>query len=384
MELDKLLTNLDSIRSKSDGGGKDQDLSKLLDDLYGCINKCKLHKEILINVNKILASCTETDEIYRQICDELYKLISWNRVSIAVFEEASGIVTAFVLTKGYNTKVFPEKRNYSYKGSILEKVRETGEPVIIEDTKNSVLSTDKIHFREGTRSRLAYPLKFKGKIVGSINFSSHEVNNFSQEQYEILSQISPILAFMVDNALEKEIITNINDVLASSFETEDLYHRVCDELYKLINWDRVSIAIFDEASGIVTAFVLTKGVKTKIFPEKRNYPYKGSILEKVVTTGEPVIVKDTCSNTLETDKILCKEGIRSRFAYPLKFRGTIIGSVNFSSHDVNSFNEGQFRILRYIAPLLAFTVENTKLFMEASKCQRDYKELTKTIDAPWT
>ena len=384
MELDKLLSDLASIRSLSTTSEDSQKLNELLDSAYNCTNSCKLHKEIINNINEVMCTCSDTDEIYRQVCDELHKLIDWDRVSIAIFEEASGIVTAFVLTKGVKTKIFPEKRNYPYKGSILGKIISTGEPVIIDDTKDGILATDKIHLKEGTRSRLAYPLKFKGKIVGCINFSSKKPNNFNKGQYEILSQVGPILAFMVDNALEKEIIGNINDVLASSFEPEGLYHKVCDELYKLINWDRVSIAIFEETSGIITAFVLTKGVKTKIFPEKRNYPYKGSILEKVIKTGEPVIVEDTCNNALETDKILGEEGIRSRLAYPLKFRGTIIGSVNFSSHNVNNFDKSQFEILNHIAPLLAFTVENTKLFMEATKVQKDYKELTKTIDAPWT
>jgi len=383
MELNNILSDLEKIKAEYSTNSGDKKLGQIFDKTYKAVNLCKLHYEVMDNVNKILSTCLETDEIYRQICDELHKLVDWDRVSIAIFEETAGIVTAIVLSKGFNTKVFPEKRNYSYKGSILEKIITAGEPVIIDDTGKGILSTDKIHHREGTKSRLAYPLKFKGKIVGSINFSSRNVSNFSKENFGILTHVAPILAFLVDNALEKEIIRNINDVLASSFEPEDLYHRVCDELYKLINWDRVSIALYEEASGIITAFVLTKGFKTKIFPEKRNYQFKGSILEKVITTGEAVIIDDTSKNVLETDKSYFDEGIRSRLAYPLKFKGTIIGSVNFSSHNVKSFNSTMFPILGHIAPLLSFMVENTKLFAEASKHEKEYKDLTKTIDTPW-
>ena len=172
MELDKLLSDLASIRSLSTASEDSQELNELLDSAYNCINSCKLHKEIINNINEVMCTCSETDEIYRQVCDELHKLIDWDRVSIAVFEEARGIVTAFVLTKGVKTKIFPEKRKYPYEGSILEKIISTGEPVIIDDTKDGILATDKTHLKEGTRSRFAYPLKFKGKIVGCINFSS--------------------------------------------------------------------------------------------------------------------------------------------------------------------------------------------------------------------
>lgn len=383
MKPEKLLDDLDVLSGKYADKAGDDGLVRTLHDASAFVRLHKLHGEIVDGVNKALATYSETDEIYRQICDELHKVIGWDRVSIAIFEEASGIVTAFVLTKGVKTKIFPEKRSYSYKGSILEKIITTGEPVIIGDTRDGVLATDKIHLREGTRSRFAYPLKLYGKIVGSINFSSKEANRFNQSQCDMLSRVAPILAFMVDTALQNEIIGNINDVLASSFEPEDLYHRVCDELYKLINWDRVSIAVFEEASGIVTAFVLTKGVRTKSFPEKRHYPYKGSILEMIMETEKPVIVEDTCNNLLDTDKTHCKEGIRSRLAYPLKFRGTVIGSINFSSRNVNNFDKAQFDILGHIAPILAFMVENTRLFMESSRVKREYRDLTKTIDAPW-
>ena len=127
MELDKLLRDLTNIRSQSGTEKGSSELNQLLDDAYNCISSCKVHKEIINSINDVMSTCSETDEIYRQVCDELHKLIDWDRVSIAVFEEASGIVTAFVLTKGVKTKIFPEKRNYPYKGSILEKIISTGE-----------------------------------------------------------------------------------------------------------------------------------------------------------------------------------------------------------------------------------------------------------------
>lgn len=383
MGIDSLLDDLEKIRSMYKTGNGDKSADELFDSVNKRVHLLKIENEIVENVNNALASRIETDNFYLITCDELYKMIKWDRVSIAIFEEALGIVTAFVLTKGFKTKIFPEKRNYSYKGSILEKIMETEEAVIINDTSKNILHTDKIHFKEGTLSRLAYPLKFNGKIVGSINFSSKNKDAFSKEQFSVLSKLSSVLAFMVNDNLEKEIIGNINNVLASNFAPEDLYHRIFDELYKLIRWDRVSIAVFEEARGIVTAFVLSRGYKTKAFPEKRNYSYKGSILEMVMKTEEPVIINDTADNLLETDKIHFKEGIRSRLAYPLRFKGEVIGSINISSNKVNNFNKNHYKILGQIAPILSFMVENTKLFMEAAKCQKDFKELTKTIDTPW-
>ncbi len=385
MGIDELLNDINNkkLEHESNNTEADQNMAKDLGLIYEKLSLYRMNDKIIENVNNALATNMDIDSFYQLVCDELHHLIDWDRVSIAIFEEASGIVTAFVLTTGYKSKIFPEKRNYSYKGSILEKIRESGEPIIINDTSQNTLDTDNIHYKEGIMSRLAFPLKFNGKVVGSINFSSHKKDAFSKRNFEILNRVSPTLAFLVDNNLEREIIGNINHVIASDFEPGELYEQVCEELYKLIDWDRVSIAIFKQASGIITAFMLTKGYKTKAFPEKRNYSYKGSILEKIMISEEPIIIKDTADNQLETDKIHYKEGIRSRLAYPLKFNGEIIGSINFSSKIPNNFNKTHYKILGQIAPILAFMVENNKLFMQASKYQKEYKELTKTIDTPW-
>lgn len=382
MEIDNLLDCVEDAILKNESKSNDE-LSQDLVSIQKHASLCKKYEEITSNINAALTSKMDTDTFYQLVCDELHKVIDWDRVSIAIFEEASGIVTAFVLTKGYKTRIFPEKRNYTFKGSILEKIIETGEPVIINDTRDNTLETDKIHYKEGTMSRFAYPLTFNGRVVGSINFSSQNRAVFERKHFEILGRIAPTLAFLVDNNLEKEIIGNINSVIASDFEPDDLYLQVCEELYKLIDWDRVSIAIFKQTSGIITAFMITKGYKTKAFQEKRNYSYKGSILEKIMISEKPVIIDDTSKNELETDKIHFKEGILSRLAYPLKFKGEIIGSINFSSKNVNNFNKKHYKILGQIAPILAFMVENNKLFMQASKYQKDYNELTKTIDTPW-
>lgn len=190
-----------------------------------------------------------------------------------------------------------------------------------------------------------------------------------------------------EDALEEEIVANINKILISNLDIRDVYQKICDELHRKIDWDRVSITLLETAGTIALNFLVTKGdgksALDKALGEKGRYPFIGSILERVVLTGKPVIVEDTLQNVNETDKIFAKDGLRSRLAYPLRYKSRITGSVNFSCKCVNYYKEEHIKLLDKVVPFLAIAIENTKLYIRATRSEQEYKELFKTIDSPW-
>ncbi|MGR3319713.1 MAG: GAF domain-containing protein [Candidatus Anammoxibacter sp.] len=190
-----------------------------------------------------------------------------------------------------------------------------------------------------------------------------------------------------EEALEKEIIANINETLISDLDIHNVYQKICKELRRKIDWDRVSIVLLEMKGSGALNFLVTigneKSAVSKALGAKGRFPLIGSILEKVVRTGKPVVAKDTTQNVNETDKIFAKDGLRSRLAYPLKSRSKVIGSVNFSCKQVDYYNEKHIKLLDKVVPSIAIAIENTKLYIRATKSEQEYKELFKTIDSPW-
>lgn len=188
--------------------------------------------------------------------------------------------------------------------------------------------------------------------------------------------------------LVKDVIANINNILVSNLNMRKVDHLICDELYKIIEWDRASITLIEDKGDVVVDFMLTRDHKkktalSKTLPEKSHYPLIGSIVEKVVRTGKPYIIRDTSIGEVDTDAMYAKEGIRSRLAYPLKFKNKVIGSINFGCSKLDYYGEEHIRLLEKIAPSLTFGIENTKLYERAIKAEEGYKDLSKTFDTPW-
>ena len=89
---------------------------------------------------------------------------------------------------------------YPRKGTHFERVVETGLPEIIDNAESDSWASKKL-LAEGIRSSLLFPLEYKGKVIGTMNFGSKKANHFSEAQFNLLRQIAPGLAISIQNSL---------------------------------------------------------------------------------------------------------------------------------------------------------------------------------------
>src|SRR5574341_84131 len=139
--------------------------------------------------------------------------------------------------------------------------------------------------------------------------------------------------------IEKEIISNINKTIATSLDIRESFSNVCNELKKIIPFDRASLIISNEQGQWFQVFALTKTYNFSEINEGESFPMSGSLLEEIIETGEPVIVNNTEAGRFWTDEVLHKERIHSRLGFPLTYKGKVLGAITFGSEKPNSFSE---------------------------------------------
>lgn len=184
---------------------------------------------------------------------------------------------------------------------------------------------------------------------------------------------------------ERELISEINKIIASALDIRDVYKAIAVELGKRINFDRMSIALLQPGNNAITTYAAVTSYGLTELPQGGSYPLEGSILEKVINTGGSVIINDTSQQKMSTDRKLFKEGIMSRVAYPLIYKGQIIGTINLGSRRINDFGKEQVNLLQQIAPQLSIAIENSKLFCKIKEwnveLERIVEERTRDLNA---
>ncbi|OHB87269.1 MAG: hypothetical protein A3D13_08505 [Planctomycetes bacterium RIFCSPHIGHO2_02_FULL_40_12] len=173
---------------------------------------------------------------------------------------------------------------------------------------------------------------------------------------------------------QKEIVYNINKIITSGLMS-DMFKSISNELKRIIEFDRISIALLDEKTQNFEVVAVDKSYDCTTINEGDWFPTKGSLLEQVTFTGKPFIVRDTSKSTFWSDQLLLKDGVKSRLGFPLEYKGSIIGTINLGSTKENNFSKKHFTILEQIAMQLAIAIENTRLFAKTKESEKGYKDL---------
>ena len=156
-------------------------------------------KEILLNINRIIFSSLDIREVYETMSKELLKVIDFDRLGVTLITENNNLYETFVLSKDYEYTELKEGVQYPMEGSLMKRVVQFRQPVIVEDTSKGRFLTDSVLYKEGIHSRLGYPLEHKGRVIGSVNFGSKRKDYYSRKHITFFSQIAPQLAMAIEN-----------------------------------------------------------------------------------------------------------------------------------------------------------------------------------------
>jgi PAS domain S-box-containing protein len=163
--------------------------------------RLEMEKEVVNNVNKILASSLDVRKVIKAIHAELKKVLDSDRMTITLLEGHGIGFRYFVPEETDLTQERADEEIYLKDGTPFSEVIETGQPIRIPDTRESILWTDRRLFQKGIRSSLVFPLEYKERIIGTINFDSARPDHFSDDHIRFLQQVSVGLAISIENSL---------------------------------------------------------------------------------------------------------------------------------------------------------------------------------------
>jgi len=309
-----------------------------------------------------LGKATTLREIAESTFNAIERVLGFNHGGFAVVEND---VLRFILISGINTDKIIELP-LDGPGVTVRTVR-TGQTQLIHNTRKD---NDFIPgLAEGIYeplSELCVPIKIDGETVVVINIESEKTNAFQEEDQRLMEIFAEHIASAIRRINERAEQRGYEERL-------EALHRHAIELSRTESMKEIgeitfhtikSVLGFDLGSFMVVEgdslrFIHTEGLETD---EVFELPLNGvGITVRATKTGETQLVPDT---RLDKDFILGRAEGRyhplSELAVPVKIDSETIAVINIESTRLNSFSDGDKKLLEVFSEHVASAIKNLK------------------------
>lgn len=224
---------------------------------------------------------------------------------------------------------------------------------------------------DAVRSELSVPMLNRGRLVGVIDLESTRVNAYTEQDRSLLRLIASRVATSIDNARlfrradrqyrTLRTLARISQEITSILALDELFSKIAQNVRELISFDAFSLLLLDEENRILkNRFSLRYDQRV----EWEHIPLGLGITGAAVASRKPVRVDDTLS---DQRYIATTQGILSEVAVPLLVRDRVIGVMDLESERLGFFNDEHVRTLSLLAPQIAISIENARLYEEIAQ-----------------
>ena len=257
--------------------------------------KVRTQAETLLVLNEVsreISSILDVEELLRRAAELVKRVIDYQIVSIMLYDEEQKVFRHRLDVK-HGQRVQGKLRVAATEG-IVGAAATLREPVLVPD-----VTTDPRYLMVNpeTRSELAIPMIFKGKVIGVLDLESPQLHYFTEEHVQTLTILAANLAVSLENArlyeqvardearMERDLqaAKRIQGALLRPVPTEDYgldvaarylsAREVCGDLYDFLRYgpQQLGIALGD-VSGKGTAAALygavSIGIMRSLAPQK--------------------------------------------------------------------------------------------------------------------
>ncbi len=241
-------------------------------------------------------------------------------------------------------------------------------PVMVQDVRSDPRYISAL---DAVRSELAVPMIARSKLVGVIDVQSTQVGAYTDHDRSLLRLIASRVAVSIDNArlyrrVERNnrtlrVLAHLSQEFSSILDLDELLGKIAKTIRALINYDAFSVMLVD-AERKVLRHRFSVRYDQRI--DLDNIPLGKGITGAAAESREAIRVNDTLT---DPRYIASHPEIRSEVAVPLIVHDRVVGVMDLESERIAYFTDDHVRMLSLLAPQIASSVENARLYEELNQ-----------------
>jgi sigma-B regulation protein RsbU (phosphoserine phosphatase) len=328
--------------------------------------------DFLLEVADSTASTLDLDQVLDHVADVIHRVIGFDLFAILLYSDRSKHLRVRY-SIGHRDELV-RTLAIKFGEGLVGAAAESRKPVNVGDVR---ADTRYLNALDPVRSELAVPMVARGRLVGVIDLESTRLNAYGKREEALLSLIASRVASAVDNArlykrVEQnhktlKVLTQLTKEFSSILDLDSLLEKIASGVRSLVHYDGFSVLLVDDGEQVL------KNRFSLRFDERKteDIPLSRGVTGAAVRARHAIRVADTATDEryIET-----ASGIRSEVAVPLIVNDRVIGVMDIESERVNFFTEEHSRTLGLLAPQVAASIENARLYEEVASRQKSMED----------
>jgi sigma-B regulation protein RsbU (phosphoserine phosphatase) len=319
--------------------------------------------DFLLEVSTVTSETLDLDRLLGNVAEIIKDVVPYELFAILLFNDKTRMLR-MRYSIGHRDEVAKNLAIRLGEG-ITGSAAASRQPILVEDVRKD---SRYLNALDAVRAELAVPMLVRGKLVGIIDLQATHLNAFSEQDQSLLVLIATRVGVAIDNArlyrrVERQnrtlrVLAHVSQEFSSILDIDELLTKIALTIRALINFDAFSIFLVDDERKVLNCrFSQRYDQKTTV----NNIPLGEGVTGAAFQSRQVVRVADV---TREPRYIVSHSDVLSEVAVPLVVRDRVVGVMDLESVRLAFFTDDHVRALSLLAPQIATSVENARLYEE--------------------
>lgn len=325
-----------------------------------------------------VAASLDLESTIRSILENVGRLVPSDVLELKLWNPDRNVLIPFRYQNPSSSRIVTA--SLSRFGGLTDQLAAQREPLVFNDIASMQQymtggDMNPIH------SYLGIPLMAGGELVGTLEAGQMSSGAFGPHDLNLLHLISGQAAVAIRNArlheeeqkrrAELTGLANLNQVLGSVREGQDVITRLVDSIAPLFQAEIIGFLLYDENKRMLEGKVPFRGLPAHFVEIYHVQVAADSPAEKLIESQQPIITTNAMADEswriLGLGDIATAASLRDVALIPLLSSGRMLGFLQVGHHSrgVIAFNAEETRLMGIVASQAASIIENVLLVQQA-------------------
>jgi formate hydrogenlyase transcriptional activator len=332
--------------------------------------------ETLVRVSQAIGAHRDPKELFGVLVDELRRVVQFDLIGVSLHDPDTEKFQNHFIDMASRSPLISDEQ-LSPQETLTWPVYEQQKPMLrsTDDMEPRYQRLQTILRSLHIRSLCALPLTTAHRKLGVISFGSRQLDTYSSEEIQFVSQVADQIALAFDNAMnfaalrqaseEREIKNNnlqllleLTNQLVPNLELRDLLRTLAGTVRRVLHCDLVGVVLADPDGQELRLQGLDFPDGRGFIREEMAIPLE-SEAGVVYQTGKPMLLQGDYRPPMNPDfNVTSLEGIKCTCLLPLFGRDRVLGILGVSRKTDEPFSPDEVNVLGRVANQIALAVEN--------------------------